>query len=199
MLKKLAAVWILCLGLVLAHSSLTNAEAPQYVGNEGCNCHKTEMADWAKSSHGAAFDQLLNKKRSRAQHKALKNLGFDYKKDYDKDEKCLACHTTGYGQPGGYSLSNEKDDLKGAGCETCHGPGSLYRVLHKEKDETFTKEEAAALGEVYPPSEEMCRKCHDNENSVFSSKSDPKYGFNFKERLEEKKSWHKKYDLLFEH
>ncbi|MDH5510881.1 MAG: multiheme c-type cytochrome [Nitrospinota bacterium] len=199
MLGKLLFTWLGLLGLSLAWATISVADAPEYVGNEGCNCHKTEMKDWAESTHGKALDQLLASKRSRKQNKAMKDLGMDYKKDYDQDEKCLACHTTGFNQPGGYSLKNSKDDLKGAGCEMCHGAGSKYRVLHKDKDETFTKAEAAALGEIYPPNEEMCRKCHDNENSVFNSKSDPKYGFNFKERLEEKKSWHKKYELLFKH
>ncbi|MDH5476707.1 MAG: cytochrome c family protein [Nitrospinota bacterium] len=199
MLGKLSFTWLGMLVMVLAWATFSQADAPQFVGNEGCNCHKTELKDWSESTHGLALDQLFASKRSRKQNKAMKDLGLDYKKDYDQDEKCLECHTTGFNQPGGYSLQNTKEDLKGVGCESCHGAGSKYRVLHKEKDETFTKEEAAALGEVYPPTEEMCRKCHDNEKSVFNSKSDPKYGFDFKARLEEKKSWHKKYELLFKH
>ena len=199
MFKRMLILWIALLGSALAWSTLSLAGAPEFVGVEGCNCHKTEVKDWTESTHGKAFDQLLASKRDRKQNKALKDLGIDYKKDFDKDEKCLPCHTTGYGQPGGYSLQNEKAELKGAGCESCHGAGSLYRVLHKEKDETFTKAEAAAMGEIYPPNEETCRKCHDNNDSIFTAKSDPKYGFDFKKRIEEKKSWHKKYDLLYKH
>jgi len=199
MFRKLALAWAAMLAVAMTYATLSAADAPKFVGNEGCNCHKTELKDWTESAHGLAFDQLLASKRSRKQNKALKDAGIDHTKDYDKDAKCLVCHTVGFNQPGGYSESNAKADLKGVGCESCHGAGSAYRVLHKEKEETFTRAEAAAMGEIYPPTEDVCRKCHDNKESVFNAKTDPKYGFDFKKRMEEKKSWHKKYDLLYKH
>ncbi|MBI4829652.1 MAG: hypothetical protein HY804_12750 [Nitrospinae bacterium] len=176
------------------------AEAPVYTGNVGCKCHKQQYEEFQNSIHARAFDQLLAAKRSRKENKALKDVKLDHTKDYDDDPKCLECHTTGFNKPGGYSGTNMKDDLKGVGCESCHGPGSLYRVLHKEKEKTFTVAEAAALGEVYPPSEEDCRKCHDNQESVFSGASDPKYAFDFKKRLENgAKAWHTARKLLYKH
>jgi hypothetical protein len=199
MFKKMALSWAAILGVALMYASYSSAEAPKFMGNEGCNCHKTEVKDWSESAHGTAFDQLLSSKRSRKQNKALKDVGIDHTKDYDKDDKCLACHTVGFNLPGGYSAQNIKADLKGVGCEACHGAGSGYRVLHKDKDETFTRAEAVALGEIYPPTEQVCRKCHDAKDSVFTAKADPKYAFDFKKRLEEKKAWHKKYDLLYKH
>lgn len=199
-MRILTMAAVMTVTALIAFSTQAFAETPAYAGNLGCKCHKLQYEEFQKSIHAHAFDQLIAVKRSRKENKALKDVKLDHTKDYDKDPKCLECHTTGYGKPGGYSEANMKDDLKGVGCESCHGPGSLYRVLHKEKEKTFTVAEAAALGEVYPPTEADCRKCHDNPDSVFSGKSDPKYVFDFKKRLENgAKAWHTARKLLYKH
>lgn len=191
-------VSIFCLATLATYNAVA-AKAPEYVGVEGCNCHKTEYEEWSKSSHANAFNILLAAGRSRGDNKAMKDAGLDYKKDYDKDPKCLPCHTIGYGKPGGYKDEKSPEHLRGVGCEMCHGAGSEYRVLHKEKDETFTKAEAAAMGEVYPPTKEMCLECHDHPDSPFNSKVDEKYKFDFEEMVKLNKAWHKKYELMFKH
>ena len=126
------------------YATMASAKKPQYVGNQGCKCHKPEMDEWEKSPHGKAFEMLVAKNRSRDENKAMRDAKLDIKKDYDKDEKCLPCHTVGYGKPGGYEDDKSAKDLVGVGCEMCHGPGSEYRNLHKEKEETFTRAEAKA-------------------------------------------------------
>jgi hypothetical protein len=198
-MRKIMTIMGAAIVSLVAYATADATDGPAYFGNKGCVCHRVEIADWAKSDHGNAFDQLLAANRSRQENKAMKEAGLDYKADYDTDPKCLACHTVGYGRPGGYAEGNMKDDLKGVGCESCHGPGDLYRVLHKEKGETFTRGEAAALGAVSPPTEKRCRTCHDNPSSVFSSKTDPKYGFDFNERMKRREAWHKEYPLLHQH
>jgi len=39
---------------------------------------------------------------------------------------CFACHATGYGRPGGFTGFEATPDLADAGCEVCHGPGSIH-------------------------------------------------------------------------
>jgi hypothetical protein len=84
-----------------------------YVGSEACKaCHETEYENfhrYAKKSH--SFESITTMK------KGLTDTEF---------KKCFECHTTGYGKPGGFVSETETPDLKNAGCEVCHGPGSLH-------------------------------------------------------------------------
>lgn len=190
---------VIMLALWLAWFAAPAAAAPSYMGTQGCKCHKSEVEDWLKSPHAKAFEALSKDRRSKGQNKALRAAGLDHNKDYSSDEKCVGCHTVGFGKPGGFAAGSADENFKGVGCEMCHGPGSEYRVLHKEKDETFTRAEAAAVGEIYPPKEDTCRQCHDHKDSPFNAKTDAKYMFNFDEMIKLSKAWHKKHDLQFKH
>jgi len=94
-------------------------------------------------------------------------------KGEDKNEKCLACHTTGYGKP-----QAEGAKLDEVGCEACHGPASGWKSIH-QKD----KDAAVAKGMVRKPNEETCKKCHNKNSPTFK-------GFNFEEYS--KKGVHKR-------
>jgi hypothetical protein len=54
-----------------------------------------------------------------AEAKTAHNL--EPNKDYTADAECLSCHTTGYGQPGGFVSVAETPKLVGVQCEVCHG------------------------------------------------------------------------------
>lgn len=182
------------------YATMASAKKPQYVGNQGCKCHKPELDEWEKSPHGKAFETLAAKNRSRDENKAMRDAKLDIKKDYDKDEKCLPCHTVGYDKPGGYDDDKSAKDLVGVGCEMCHGPGSEYRNLHKEKEETFTRAEAKAMGAVSGKEDKaVCMQCHDHKDSPFNSKLDKKYMFNHEEMIKLEKAWHKVLPLKFKH
>jgi hypothetical protein len=148
---------------------------PEYVGSDTCKkCHFKEHRYWKKTDKldtlaplrpvTAEENKELFDKRTAAE--------LDPAKDYSKDAKCLPCHTTGYGKPGGYpaegEASAEQIEMFGqVGCESCHGPGSLY-VKHKtdeiakDKNAKFTFEQMAAFGLIQPDNDN-CQTCHNGE------------------------------------
>lgn len=91
----------------------------------------------------------------------------DPAKDYTTDPECLSCHTTGYGQPGGFVSMQETPKLAGIQCEACHGPGQGYLKpeLMSLKNKKYKRSEVVAAGLVIP-SEETCTVCH-NQKSPF--------------------------------
>jgi hypothetical protein len=115
-----------------------------YVGAKECgSCHVKEFAAWQKTGHSRAFGVLTEK--------------------YEKDPKCLGCHTTGYKRPSGYKDASDAD-LKGVTCEVCHGPGSKHVDICKaygDKELTHEEEELAehSIYEVLPKN--ICIKCHE--------------------------------------
>ncbi len=85
----------------------------KYVGTKACRkCHTKEYKVWAKTKHGTNFEEL--------------------KGDQRKDPKCVKCHTTGYGKPGGFTSEADTPELKNTGCEACHGPGSAHAKAAKD-------------------------------------------------------------------
>ncbi len=159
-------------------------ETASYVGAAACRkCHPKQGNSWAKTKMAAAFDVLKPYNLSVAYEKALaekrKGAGLDPEKDYRTDPKCLKCHTTGYGQPGGYpaTVTRENEALaakrQGVQCEACHGPGSLYvpffEKLMKEEGK-YKRSDVLALGLVLP-AREVCVRCH-NKESPFVTKDD---------------------------
>ena len=169
------------------HPGLTRAE-PKYVGNEGCGCHKSQITSWKRSAHAKAFESLRPGKRKTAKKRA--NLDPD--KDYTKDKECLKCHVTGYQAEGGFQDAASTPKMTGVGCESCHGPGSKYRILHDEKATSFTREEAKADGAWYGSEDpDVCLACHNNDSQM-TEKIDKKYKFEWKQALEKRKSYHTK-------
>lgn len=83
-----------------------------YVGVEACgSCHTDELKVWNASPHAKAYETL------QAKH-------------VEYNLECVGCHVTGYGKPGGSTVTHVAK-LEDVGCEVCHGPGSL----HVEKPE----------------------------------------------------------------
>jgi hypothetical protein len=90
------------------------SEAPKtYTGSEACReCHEEEYNRFKAGAKKAySYDHIKKLK------KGLTDAEF---------RQCLECHTTGYGRPGGFRSEEETPHLKDAGCEVCHGPGSLH-------------------------------------------------------------------------
>ncbi len=92
-----------------------------YVGAETCKgCHEKEHTSFATHSKmSSSFHSVARMK------KGLTG---------DEIKKCYECHTTGYGQPGGFRSEAETPGLKNLGCESCHGPGSSHALSGNPKE-----------------------------------------------------------------
>lgn len=181
------------LACLLFFSSLVSAE-PSYVGVDGCrSCHKGHHASWQMSVHAKAFDLLKPGKRKGAKKRAQ----LDPDKDYSTNEKCLSCHTTGYGKEGGFKDIQSTPKMAGVSCEGCHGAGSEYRKLHDENPR-FKKEENKARGAIYAADDPaICKSCHESESNVMTPDLDEKYRFKWKEALAKRKAYHVKQKSQF--
>lgn len=153
------------------------ADKPSYVGDKACQkCHFQQHKAWKKTGMAKSMKVLLP--TAEADDKGLFDrktaAKLDPAKDYTTDASCLKCHTTGYGQPGGYPVDPKKDEasqklaaLMGTvSCEACHGPGSLYvkhktEEVEKNKDAKFTFEQMAKYGLTHPD-EKNCAGCHND-------------------------------------
>lgn len=175
------------LALVLVSSA--NAKSPEYAGVEKCKrCHSRanlggeEYPIWEKSKHAKVMELL----KPGVAVEAKKAAKVDPQKDYTKDEKCLKCHTTGWGKP-----AEAKADLLNVQCEACHGPGSEYRkttIMSKKKwqeDAKGMRAKAVEAGMIMPPTEEQCKQCHNSDSPFYKE-------FKFAERKAQIKHWKEK-------
>jgi len=152
MSKKLVA--LMCVALFGMNVSF--AQQYEYIGAAKCKmCHNKPQTGkqydiWASSLHANALKSLSSQQ------------SLDYAKknniaDPTKEKTCLKCHATYY---------SVKEDLiqtltaqEGVSCESCHGPGSVY------KSNAIMKDQAKALASgLILPTKEVCEKCHNKEN-----------------------------------
>lgn len=132
----------------------------RYVGAKKCRiCHKKQYRSWKKTNMANAFDLLKANNRVEAK----KEAGLDPSKDYTSNKTCLPCHTTGYKEPGGFVDAEKTPKMMGIQCESCHGPGNLFRKLMRS--DNFTQEEIKEAGLIIPD-KSTCIRCH-NEKSPF--------------------------------
>jgi hypothetical protein len=128
--------------LVIVGCGPTEPEDPNrgltgnYNGSTSCRtCHQIQHDDWIMTLHGNALA-------------SLKSVGQDTNPD------CLPCHTTGYGEEGGYVSEDTTLALASVGCEECHGPARQH-VMNVN------------VPELRPPvsvSAEICGRCHVGEH-----------------------------------
>lgn len=120
-------------------------EGQTYTGAKKCSsCHFEQYMSWKKTKHAKAFESLTEK--------------------YQADEKCLACHTTGYGRDTGFKDAATSANLAGVTCETCHGPGSKHDEVCQafaKKKKLSPEEDKVAKDSIYKilPGN-VCSKCH---------------------------------------
>jgi Cytochrome c554 and c-prime len=115
--------------------SKTDRGADEYriAGSQACaNCHDQDDRVWHASKHSHAWEVLVAK-------------------EAQVDPYCQQCHTTGYGQQGGFVSVGLSPQLVHVGCENCHGPSSAHVADPKIKTPFLAGE--------------RCVECHDHENS----------------------------------
>lgn len=206
-MKKLGLT-VLLLAVFAGYSMAATVE---YVGNKSCSgCHKSEGKSWADTAHAKAVESLKKGVKADAKKKA----GLE-DKDYTKDEKCLTCHTVGYGGKGGYTIAMEDAKAKyytAVGCEMCHGAGSLYKKEmrkagfdFKKKKKTTLRKKLIAAGQN-DDLEDACNSCHMNYEgspwkgakapyTPFTPKVDAKYAFDFQKAVRNNKAMHEHFKL----
>jgi hypothetical protein len=147
-------IGLMCFVFVLGNVSI--AQDYEYIGAAKCKmCHNKATTGkqydiWAASSHAKALESLKSEK-SIAYGKANGIA------DPSKDPKCLNCHST-------YHTVNS--DLvatltatEGVSCESCHGPGSVYKSMSIMK----SREQSLKNGLILP-TKEVCITCHNEKN-----------------------------------
>lgn len=188
--------------VILSASAALGEEKASYVSYKRCGgCHISQKDSWLDTSHAKAFESLKPKVKADEKKKAK----LDPNKDYTNDKDCIGCHTTGYGDKGGYKpdMPEKKAKfLQAVGCEMCHGAGSLFRKKHKEAGANFRKtkqptarKELVDAGQVFDY-EEACARCHLNYKgsawkgakepyTPFTPAVDAKYKFDFEKAVKE--------------
>jgi hypothetical protein len=111
------ALWIALLATVLVMAWPVTKAGSQtekvYVGSKACGeCHAEEYTNFnAYAKKAKSYEAFMVMKKGLTA---------------EEFESCFECHTTGYGKPGRFRSEQETPELKNAGCEVCHGPGSLH-------------------------------------------------------------------------
>jgi hypothetical protein len=139
MAKGALVVVIAGLALMLLALSNADSEVSTYVGSKVCGeCHDYEFSNFREFS-----------KKSKSDH-SVKIMSAKLTKE--ELNSCFSCHTTGFGQPGGFKSFTETPDLAHAGCEVCHGPGSLH--VEFGGDPSYIKRKLSL---------QDCESCHNQE------------------------------------
>jgi hypothetical protein len=135
-------------------------QAPAAVGAGKCRgCHRTKSqgsqhAVWKASAHSKSVAGLKTEKAiTIAKEAGLAGAP-------EADPKCLKCHAPLSGQ------ASPEIAAEGVSCETCHGPGSLYKKLSV----MMSREKSVRNGlVVYQDAEAVktrCLACHANAHGV---------------------------------
>ena len=200
--RALAAVALLAL-------SATVVAEPAYEGRRKCaSCHKSQGDSWSETAHAKAFDSL----KARTKADAKRRAKLDPDKDYTQDKECVGCHVDGFAKEGGYDVQEPSKYLVGVGCESCHGPGSEYRRMHRKAGEAFEKSKKTTPRQALADAGqdfhlvERCSACHLNYEgspwkgakkpyTPFTPKVDKKYAFNFDVAVRDAKAIHSHFKL----
>ena len=154
------------------------AKEPQYVGAKKCkSCHKKDLIGnqygaWEEAKHAKAFETLKGEKALEvAKEKGLAGPP-------SEAAECLKCHMTAYGEDASKFAKKPLVAKDGVQCESCHGPGSLYK-----KKKTMADHDVSVAAGMWDPGkdEKICAGCHNDESPTWDAAA----GFDFEKRKED--------------
>jgi hypothetical protein len=148
----------------------------QYVGSTACqDCHWQDYKHYLHESKDGVLEPLQHVIDS-PKWDTIVATAHGSRSNFEKhivaqghswNPDCLRCHTTGYGEAGGFKSVTATPNLVGVGCESCHGPRSGHVAW--ERWESGKREGMAQPPQpwVKPPEprSRTCARCHDNKNS----------------------------------
>lgn len=144
------------------------AQQFKYIGAPKCKmCHiKPEKGEqynvWMKGPHAGALETLSSPQSL----EIAKKMGIA---DPTTDPGCLKCHTT-TGHIEKSAMAGIKP-TEGVSCESCHGPGSMYKGASVMKNRELAMQKGLIL-----PTEEVCKTCHNEESPTYKP-------FNYAEKV----------------
>ena len=150
--------FIIALLAIFAGSAM-QAQTFKYIGAPKCKmCHmkpaKGEQYNkWLSSPHANAMKTLSTDKAKEIA--AAKGIA-----DPSTDAACIKCHSTV-----GHIDAKLAAGLKiteGVSCESCHGPGSMYKGASVMRSRELSMQKGLII-----PTEEVCRSCHNEESPTF--------------------------------
>lgn len=154
-LKK---IFIVVLLAVFAGGAM-QAQTFKYIGAPKCKmCHnkppKGEQYNvWMKGPHANAMKSLSSEKSK----KIAAEMGIA---DPTTDMACIKCHSTvGHIDK---KLVAGVQITEGVSCESCHGPGSMYKGAS-----VMRNREVAMKKGLIMPTEEVCKTCHNPESPTY--------------------------------
>ena len=131
----------------------------KYIGASKCKmCHLKPATGeqynvWLKGPHAGAMKTLASEEAKKiATEKGIA--------DPTTDAACIKCHAT-VGAVDAKLVATAKMD-EGVSCESCHGPGSMYKGASVMKN----KELAMTKG-LIEPTEAVCKTCHNEESPTY--------------------------------
>jgi hypothetical protein len=106
-------------------------------------CHGKIYDSWMETKHAIAYASLVKKERQ-------------------YDPECLACHTTNFEQPGGFTMKSQALEMVNIQCYSCHGSA----VDHLTNNGSV---------EIKKPGRKQCVVCHTEARSPGYVKDYEKY------------------------
>jgi hypothetical protein len=133
----------------------------KYIGASKCKmCHikaptGEQYNKWMEGPHAGAMKTFAGEKAK----EIAKAKGIA---DPATDAGCIKCHST-VGHIDAKLVAGIKI-TEGVSCESCHGPGSMYKGASIMKNRDLSMQKGLIL-----PTEEVCKTCHNEESPTYKA------------------------------